>query len=94
MPLAGFSAVEGALASGFVTAELHLYGAMIVKRAPGPFLISLFDCWRPSPRPDLPSRRPPGVVIVKEWPKVTSLRDLPLTVTSMRVSVIPGQRFR
>ncbi|MER8741376.1 hypothetical protein NKH61_34935, partial [Mesorhizobium sp. M1005] len=36
-PLARYSAIEGALASGFATAELHLYGAMIVKLAPGSF---------------------------------------------------------
>ncbi|ANN60837.1 hypothetical protein EFV37_32535 [Mesorhizobium loti] len=36
-PLTRYSATNGALASGFVTAELHLYGAMIVKLAPGSF---------------------------------------------------------
>jgi hypothetical protein len=37
MPLARYGAVEGALASGGGTAELHLYGAMIVKLDPGSF---------------------------------------------------------
>ncbi|MFK0692604.1 hypothetical protein ACFX5Q_31195 [Mesorhizobium sp. IMUNJ 23033] len=36
-PLTRYSAVEGALASVFVTAELHLYGSILVR-----FLISLF----------------------------------------------------
>ncbi|RWM05900.1 MAG: hypothetical protein EOR72_32480 [Mesorhizobium sp.] len=81
-PLVRYGAVEGALASGFATAELHLYGAMIVKLAPGSFPHLLVrPIGDPSPRADLASNWPPRAVTVKGGCR-PSRSDLSLTVTS------------
>ncbi|WP_143748504.1 hypothetical protein [Mesorhizobium carmichaelinearum] len=56
-PLTRYSATNGALVSSFVTAELHLYGAMIVKLALGSFPHLLVATWA--------STWPPRAVTVK-----------------------------
>ncbi|TJV69741.1 MAG: hypothetical protein E5Y18_00150 [Mesorhizobium sp.] len=88
-PLARYGAVEGALASGFADAELHLYGAMIVKPALASFRPSPGSAdWRPSPRPDLPSCWLPRAVTVKAGPQARSRSDLSLTVTSTAAGLL------